>query len=307
MPVPAKKGDAFLRNRGFIVNYHLMLIPGVILLFIFSIVPMFGVAIAFQDYIPTKGIFRSEWVGWENFSYMFSLPDSRQIFVNTISIALMKIAAGLVVPFVFALLLNEARIVLFKRTIQTVVYLPHFMSWVILSGILINMLTLDGLVNQVLGWFGREPIMFLSSNTWFQPILVASDVWKEFGFSTIIYLAALTSVNASLYEAASIDGASRMQKLLYITIPALLPTVILLATLSLGNVLNAGFEQILNLYNPLVYETGDIIDTYVYRTGLQEMQFGLATAVGLLKSAVSFILILISYGLAYRYANYRIF
>ncbi|MBD2871837.1 sugar ABC transporter permease [Paenibacillus sp. IB182493] len=284
-----------------------MLIPGAVLLFIFSIVPMFGVAIAFQDYIPTKGIFASEWVGWENFGYMFSLPDSKQIFVNTISIALMKIAAGLVVPFVFALLLNEARIVLFKRTIQTVVYLPHFMSWVILSGILINMLTLDGLVNQILSWFGREPVMFLSSNAWFRPILVASDVWKEFGFSTIIYLAALTSINASLYEAASIDGASRLQKLLYITVPALLPTVILLATLSLGNVLNAGFEQILNLYNPLVYETGDIIDTYVYRTGLQEMQFGLATAVGLLKSAVSFILILISYGLAYRYANYRIF
>ena len=284
-----------------------MLLPGIILLILFSIIPMFGIVIAFQKFIPARGIFGSEWIGMENFKYMFILPDSALIFKNTIVIAVSKIIAGLAVPFLFALLLNEVRHAAFKRSVQTIVYLPHFLSWVILSGILINLLTLDGMVNGILSFMGFEPIMFLTSNIWFRPILVISDVWKEFGFSTIVYLAALASVNPSLYEAAAIDGAGRFQRLLHITVPGMLPVVILLATLSLGNVLNAGFEQVLNLYNPLVYETADIIDTYVYRTGLIEMQYGLATAVGLLKSVISFILIVASYFLAHRYANYRIF
>jgi putative aldouronate transport system permease protein len=299
-------GDA-MRNQSFIRNYHIMLMPGIALLIAFSVVPMFGIAIAFQDFQPTLGIFRSEWIGWENFEYMFALPDSRSIFVNTLVIASLKIVFGMAAPFFFALLLHEVVSTKFKRIVQTIVYLPHFMSWVILSGILINLLSLEGVVNQVVQWFGGNPILFLQSNVWFRVVLVASDVWKEFGFNTIIYIAALTSINANLYEAAAIDGASRFGRLLYITIPGLLPTVILLATLGLGNVLNAGFEQILNLYNPIVYETGDIIDTYVYRAGLLEIQYGLATAVGLLKSVVSFLLIAVSYLLAARFANYRIF
>jgi len=296
-----------MRNQTFIRNYHIMLMPGIALLFVFSVIPMFGIVIAFQDYQPTLGIFRSEWIGWENFEYMFALPDSRSIFVNTIVIATLKIAFGMAVPFLFALLLHEVMNMKFKRIVQTIVYLPHFMSWVILSGILVNLLSLEGIVNQVVQFFGRDSILFLQSNVWFRVVLVASDVWKEFGFNTIIYIAALTSINTNLYEAAAIDGASRFQRLLYITIPGLLPTVILLATLGLGNVLNAGFEQILNLYNPVVYETGDIIDTYVYRAGLLEIQYGLATAVGLLKSVVSLLLIAASYILAARFANYRIF
>ncbi|SFD50324.1 putative aldouronate transport system permease protein [Paenibacillus catalpae] len=302
-----RMGGDVMRNRAFIRNYHIMLMPGIALLFVFSVIPMFGIVIAFQDFQPTLGIFRSEWVGWENFEYMFALPDSRVVFVNTIIIASLKIVFGMAVPFTFALLLHEVINMKFKRIVQTIVYLPHFMSWVILSGIMINLLSLDGVVNQAVHLFGGEPIMFLQSNSWFRGVLVASDVWKEFGFNTIIYVAALTSINTNLYEAAAIDGASRFQRLLYITIPSLLPTVILLATLSLGNVLNAGFEQILNLYNPIVYQTGDIIDTYVYRAGLQEIQYGLATAVGLLKSIVSFLLIAVSYVLAARFANYRIF
>lgn len=284
-----------------------MLLPGIALLLVFSVIPMLGIVIAFQDFQPTLGIFRSDWVGWENFQYMFDLPDSRTIFVNTLSIASLKIVAGMAVPFVFALMLHEVMNMKFKRIVQTIVYLPHFMSWVILSGILVNLLSLEGIVNQIVQWFGGQEIMFLQSNSWFRVILVASDVWKEFGFNTIIYIAALTSINASLYEAAAIDGANRFQRLLHITIPGLLPTIILLATLSLGNVLNAGFEQILNLYNPVVYQSGDIIDTYVYRAGLLEIQYGLATAVGLLKSIVSFLLIAVSYLLAARFANYRIF
>lgn len=284
-----------------------MLLPGIALLLVFSVIPMIGIVIAFQDFQPTLGILRSDWVGWENFQYMFDLPDSRTIFVNTLSIASLKIVAGMAVPFVFALMLHEVMNMKFKRIVQTIVYLPHFMSWVILSGILVNLLSLEGIVNQIVQWFGGQEIMFLQSNSWFRVILVASDVWKEFGFNTIIYIAALTSINASLYEAAAIDGANRFQRLLHITIPGLLPTIILLATLSLGNVLNAGFEQILNLYNPVVYQSGDIIDTYVYRAGLLEIQYGLATAVGLLKSIVSFLLIAVSYLLAARFANYRIF
>ncbi len=296
-----------MNNRAFVWNYHFMLLPGILLLIVFSIVPMFGITIAFQDYQPTVGILRSKWIGWENFTYMYSLPDSKLILVNTLSIAIMKIIAGQVIAFTFALLLHEVLHVKFKRIIQTIVYLPHFLSWVILSGVLINILSLDGIVNQMIRWFGGDPIMFLQSNSWFRAIVVSSDVWKEFGFSTIIYIAALTSINPNLFEAAAIDGANRFQRLQYVTIPGLLTTIILLLTLSLGNVLNAGFEQILNLYNPIVYESGDIIDTYVYRAGLIETQYGLATAVGLLKSVVSFLLIALSYGLASRYANYRIF
>jgi putative aldouronate transport system permease protein len=284
-----------------------MLIPGIILLIMFSIVPMFGIVISFQNFIPTKGVWHSPWVGFDNFKYMFLLPDSMQILKNTIVIAISKILLGLIVPFIFSLLLNEVRHVLFKRSIQTIVYLPHFLSWVILSGIFLNFFTLNGFINGLLQWFGIDPIMFLTSNFWFRPILVVSDVWKEFGFSTIVYLAAITSISTTLYEAAAIDGANRFKQLMHITIPSMTPIVILLTTLSLGNVLNAGFEQILNMYNPMVYSSSDIIDTYVYRIGLQEMQYGLATAVGLLKSVISFVLIVFSYKLAYKYANYRIF
>ncbi|MCQ6558435.1 ABC transporter permease [Paenibacillus mendelii] len=296
-----------MRNRSFIVNYHLMLLPGIILLFIFSIIPMFGIVIAFQDFIPGIRIWEQDWIGLENFKFMMDIPDSKQVFINTIVIATSKIVVGTFVPIIFALLLHEVRVSWFKRFVQTIVYLPHFMSWVILAGIMVSMLSLDGVMNMIFKLFGFEPVMFLASNTWFRPIVVGSDVWKEFGFSAIVYLAALTGINPSLYEAAEIDGANRFRKLIHITLPGITPTIVLLVTLSLGNVLNAGFDQIFNLYNPLVYSSGDIIDTYVYRMGLIENQYGLATAVGLLKSVVAIILIMISYKLASKYANYRIF
>ncbi|TVY03096.1 ABC transporter permease [Cohnella terricola] len=289
------------------VHYHMMLLPGLLLLVVFSIIPMAGIVMAFQDFKIGLGIWRSPWIGLQNFKYLFELSDSRVIFYNTIFIAVFKIIGNLFVPLTFAILLNELRGRIFKRFVQTVVYLPHFLSWVILSGIIVEMTTTDGLVNQVVKAFGGEPIIFLASNQWFPFILISSDVWKEFGFGTIIYLAALTGINPALYEAAVIDGASRPQQIRYITLPLLVPTFILLATLSIGNVLNAGFDQVFNLYNPLVYESGDIIDTYVYRAGLINAQFGLATAVGLMKSVISFLLIIVSYTLASRFANYRIF
>ncbi|MCJ8013631.1 ABC transporter permease subunit [Paenibacillus sp. KQZ6P-2] len=296
-----------MRSSKRIISYHLMLLPGMLILILFSIIPMFGVVIAFQDFIPGIPIFKQSWAGLDNFTFMFQLPDSRRIFLNTIIIASMKMIAGIIVPVTFALFLNEVRTRWFKRWVQTVVYLPHFISWVILSGIMVSMLSLDGIMNRMLSLFGVEPIMFLASNTWFRYIIVGSDIWKEFGFSAIVYLAALAGINPSLYEAAAIDGAGRYRQLRHVTLPGIISTVILLSTLSLGNILNAGFDQVFNLYNPLVYSTGDIIDTYVYRIGLVDGQYGLATAVGLLKSVIAIILIALSYKLAAKFANYRIF
>ncbi|UVI31270.1 ABC transporter permease [Paenibacillus spongiae] len=296
-----------MKHKMFQKHYHLMLLPGMILLLIFSIIPMVGIVLAFQDFKMGLGITKSPWVGFDNFKYMFEMKDSKTIFFNTINIAFWKIIANSLVPLTFAILLNEVRKFAFKRWVQTIVYLPHFLSWVILSGIIIDLLSLDGVVNNALQAFGMEPIMFLGSNSLFPWIIVSSDVWKEFGFNAIIYLAALTGINMTLYEAAEIDGATWLQKLRYVTLPGIAPTIVLLGTLSIGNILNAGFDQIFNLYNPLVYESGDIIDTYVYRVGIVQAQFGLATAVGLMKSVIGLILIVISYRLAARFANYRIF
>jgi len=296
-----------VRGGGYAKHYYIMLLPGLVWLIMFSIVPMFGIAIAFQDFNPVRGIMQSDWVWFENFEYMFELRDSRSIFLNTISIAVMKIIGNLFVPLVFALLLNELRIAIMKRWIQTIVYLPHFLSWVILGGIVLDIFSYEGPVNQIVKALGGEPTLFFGRADLFPILVVASDIWKEFGFNTIIYLAALTGINPALYEAAGIDGASRLRCLWHVTLPGIRTTAVLLAILSMGNVLNAGFDQIFNLYNPLVYSTGDIIDTWVYRTGLLDMQYELATAVGLLKSVIGFVLISISYYIAYRFANYRIF
>lgn len=287
--------------------YQAMLLPGMVLLFIFSIIPMFGVVIAFQNYYPSKGILGSSWVGLRNFRYMLSLPTFTQIFSNTVIIAVAKIVMGIVVPVLYSLLLNEVRHVGFKRTIQTAIYLPHFLSWVILSNIVTNIVALDGVVNSLIRLFGGKEIYFMASPEWFRWILVISDIWKEAGFGTVVYLAAITAIDPTLYEAAAIDGAGKIKRIIHVTLPGMAPTIVLMATLALGRVMDAGFDQVFNMYNPLVYETGDIIDTYVYRTGLVGAKYGLATAVGVVKSVISFALIVVSYRLADRYAGYRIF
>jgi putative aldouronate transport system permease protein len=290
------------------VPLHLMILPGLIIVLIFCYGPMVGLVIAFQNFMPSKGLFGSDWVGLDNFRYVYSLPETFVVIRNTIYIAVMKIIAGLVIPLITSLLLNEVRKVFFKRMVQTVIYLPHFLSWVILSGILIDVLSpTTGMVNAAMVWLGFSKIFFLGNAGWFPYVMVITDVWKEFGFSTIVYLAALTSINPALYEAAVLDGANRWKQTLHITIPGMLPIIVLLTTLSLGQVLNAGFDQIFNMYSPSVYATGDILDTYVYRLGLGNGQFGVATAVGIFKSVISLFMISISYVLAYRLANYRIF
>lgn len=296
-----------MKRKKHTLPYHLMLAPGMILLFIFSIIPMFGIIIAFQKYEPVKGILGSAFIGLDNFKRLFLIPDSKQIIFNTVFIAIFKMALNIVVPLFFAVVLNECRKKAFKRFVQTVVYLPNFLSWVIVAVMLSNMFGPTGIINGILGMFGHEPILFLASNSWFRPLMIGSDVWKGFGYGAIVYLAAIMNIDSALYEAADIDGATRMQKIKKITVPMILPTVILMATLSLGNVLNAGFDQIINTYSPLVYETGDIIDTYVYRMGLVQLQYSFGTAVGLLKSVISFLLIVVSYKLADKFAGYRIF
>jgi putative aldouronate transport system permease protein len=284
-----------------------MVLPGLLFLLFFSYIPMFGIIIAFQRFMPARGILGSRFIGLANFQYMFDLPNVGQVFFNTVLIACGKIALGIIVPVIFALLLSEVTNILFKRIVQTIVYLPNFLSWVILGSIFKQMLSLTGLINRVIMDLGYEPIQFLADGTWMRVIIIGTDVWKGFGFGTIVYLAAILAISPSLYEAAIIDGANRLQRILHVTIPCIAPTIILMATLSLGSVLNAGFDQIFNMYNDLVYESIDIIDTFVYRIGLINMQYGLSAAVGLLKSIISSILIVLSYFLASKYANYRIF
>lgn len=291
-------------------QFHLMILPSLLFLIVFAYLPMAGIVMAFQDFkLLGGGIFGSPWVGLENFRTMFEREDSLQVIWNTFFIAALKIIFNLLAPFTFAILLNEVRKAFLSRTIQTLVYLPHFLSWVILGGILLNILSTDGgLVNRALeSIFGIKPIFFLGEGNWFRFTVIASEVWKEFGYGTIVFLAALANINPSLYEAAEVDGASRWKQTLHITIPSLIPMAVVVGTLSLGNILNAGFDQIFNLYNPLVYEKGDIIDTFVYRTAIMEGKFGFATAVGLFKSIVSMALIVISYRIAYKVANYRVF
>lgn len=284
-----------------------MLIPGMIFLFLFSILPMFGIVIAFEDFKPAKGVFGSNWVGLKWFEYMFKMPDTWEIFSNTLIIAVAKIILNLIVPLIFAIMLSEVPGKHFRKFVQTVTYMPHFLSWVILAGILTNFLSLEGVVNSVVELFGGNPIQFLASNEWFRKILVISDTWKGFGYSSIVYLAAIMNIDQQLYEAAAMDGAGRFQRIIHVTIPGMMPIIMLMLTLSLGNVLSANFDQVFNLYSPVVYKTGDIIDTWVYRSGLLGYQYSLATAVGLLKSVVSTVLIVVSYKLADKFAGYRIF
>lgn len=288
---------------------HLMLIAPLLVIFVFSYVPMAGIVIAFQRFIPARGLFGDQkWVGFENFTYVFQLPSVLRALKNTIVIAFLKIVFGQLTPIVFALLINELFNVKLKKTIQTSIYLPHFLSWVILAGVLIDILSPRyGLLNRLLGAFGIEPVFFLGDNDWFQFTMVVTHVWKEFGFGTIIYLAAITTIDPQQYEAAHIDGASRWRQMWHITLPGMTMIIVLIAVLNLGDVLNAGFEQIFNLYSPQTYESGDILDTLIYRLGLLEAQFGPSTAIGLFKSVVSLLFISVSYVLAYRLANYRVF
>lgn len=298
----AKKGGRYQQSA-----YHLMLLPGMIFLIIFHIVPLGGLIMAFQNFVPSKGLLHSKFVGLKNFERLFKLPTFWSVLRNTIIISVSKLILVTIAAIVFAILLNECRNVRFKKLVQTTVYLPHFLSWVILAVMFSNLFSYTGIINQIAGLFGKEPTMYMISNDWFRKILIGSEVWKEFGYSAIVYVAAMVGIDPTLYEAASMDGAGRLKRIWYITMPGILPTIVLMATLNMGKILSSGFDQVFNLYSPLVYKTGDIIDTYVYRMGLVDLQYSNGTAVGLFKSLISFVLLVVTYKLADRYAGYRVF
>lgn len=286
---------------------YLMILPPLLLLIVYNYGPMLGLVMAFQKFTPTEGFFNSQWVGLANFKRIFSLPDVPQVIFNTFNIAILKIIFDTLAAIVIAILLNEVVSRVFKRTVQTIIYFPYFLSWVILGGILRDILAADGLVNTFLGVFGVEPVSFLQTKAIFPWVLVITEVWQITGFGTIVFLAAITGINPSLYEAAAIDGAGRFKQTIHITLPGMMTTIVVMCILSMGSILNAGFDQILNLYSPLVYSTGDVIDTWVYRAGLQQAQYSLAAAFGLFRSVVSLVLVSLSYYIAYKKADYRVF
>lgn len=286
---------------------HVMLLGPIILLIVFAYAPMFGVVIAFQDFKPWLGFTRSKWIGLEHFETLLIYPDSQQVIINTVIIAVAKLITKFIAPFLFAIFLNEIKQKTYKKIVQTCVYLPHFLSWVVLGSVFLDVFSYTGIVNKMLSAFGIEPIMFMARGNWARFVLVLTDTWQDFGYGVIVYLAAITNADPALYEAAQIDGANRFRQCLTVTIPAMVPIAVVIGTMSLGKVLNAGFDQIFNMYNPLIYSHVDVIDTFVYRTGIIDGKFGFSTAIGLFKSVISLILILISYLLAYRFADYRIF
>lgn len=284
----------------------MLLVPAFFVV-LFNYIPLYGLTIAFQDFDPSKGFTGSNWVGLKWFKLAFEMPDFILILRNTFVIAVGKILLAQIASIIFALLLNEIQNRFTKKAIQTITYFPHFLSWVIIGGIFTDMLMNKGIINQFLGLFGIQPIFFLGSNEWFQPTMISLEVWKEFGWGAIIYLAAITGINPELYEAATMDGAGKLKQVWHVTLPGVSGIMVMMAVLSIGNVLNAGFEQILVMYNPAVYQTGDILDTFIYRQGLLDAQYSLSTAIGLFKSIISLILTLTANYLATRFTNYRIF
>ena len=299
--MPVKK--SYLSNLFTYIYKHkymyLMMLPMIAYYIIFHYAPMYGASIAFKKFNPMTGILDSPWIGLTHFKQLFSLSKFYEVTWNTIRISFIRIIFGFPVPLIVALMLNEVKSSVLKRSIQTAIYIPHFISWVVLGGILVNLLsTQTGIVNGIIKALGFPAIPFLTSQTYFVPTLVVSMIWKTFGWNTIIYLAALAGVDPQLYEAATVDGAGRWRQLFHITLPCIQSTIIVLLILRIGSIMQAGFEQIFVLYHPGVYRVADIIDTYVYRMGLSEGRFELATAVGLFKSVVNFVMIVMANKLA---------
>lgn len=276
---------------------YVMLIPGLLFLIIYKFLPLYGITIAFKDYNiflgsnPIDAIHLSPWVGWKHFETLFANEDFYRVLGNTLIINFYKIIFLFPIPILASIMLNEIRNHLYKKTVQTLIYIPYFFSWVIVFGIFYSLLGTYGMLNQVLKNFGVAPINFFGNKQYFRSVLVFTEGWKEVGWNTVIYLAAISAIDPTLYEAARVDGASRFKQIWHITIPGLLPTIVLMLIMKVGYILDTGFEQILIMYNPMVYEVADVIQTYVYRIGLGQMDFSLSTALGLFNAVVAFILI----------------
>ncbi|MEK3724287.1 ABC transporter permease [Paenibacillus sp. FSL H8-0034] len=274
---------------------YILLIPCVIYFLIFNYFPMYGVIIAFKDFNFAKGIVGSPWIGFDNFRYMFGLSDFYTVFWNSLYLSMLRLVFGFPFPILLALLLNEMRNRTYQRVTQTIIYLPHFISWVVIGGILVNFLSPSwGIVNIFLKQIGMEPIFFLADNDYFRPLVIISSIWKESGWESILYLAAMVSINTELYEAASIDGANRLQKMRYVTMPGIKSTIVILLILRLGQIMGNGFEQIFVLQNPLNLGVSEVFETYVYRVGLIGGRFSFGTTVGLFTSVIGLIFLLAS-------------
>ena len=289
-----KKGRRRANIRQVKMNWdlYLLLVPGLLFLLIFKYTPMYGVLIAFQDFNIFKGIGGSEWVGFANFTKLIGSADFYGVFANTLIISLMKLIINFPLPIILALLLNEINSLWYKKVMQTVIYMPHFLSWVIVGGIFVTILSPStGVVNRMIASAGGETVSFMMSNLWFRWILVISAAWKEIGWGAIVYIAAISGINQEIYEAAKIDGAGRFRTMLSITVPNIASAIVLMFILRVSSVLEAGTEQILIMYSSPVYKTADVIGTYVYRMGLGKMEYSFSTAVGLFNSIVGLILV----------------
>lgn len=272
---------------------YLLLLPGIVFLIIFRYIPIFGNVIAFMDYNPYDAS-QNVWVGLKHFQDLLTRPQFLQVFGNTLYISILKMVCGFPVPIILALMMNEMKNLKFKKVAQTLLYLPYFISWVVLAGLIMNMLDPDtGLVTSIINSISGEQVQVLTDTRYFVPMLIVTDIYKGAGWGTIIYFAALSGIDPQLYEAAEIDGARKWKQLLHITLPSITPTIVVMLILSCNNIVNAGFDQIFMLYSALVFSVADIIDTYVYRIGIQNADYSFSTAAGLFKSVIALVMILI--------------
>ena len=288
--------------------FYVLLLPGLVYFILFKYLPMWGIVMAFQNYQPFVGIWKSKWVGLQHFEYFFNEPDFWMLLRNTLYIALLDLVVFFPITIVLALLLNEVRKELFKRFVQTMVYIPHFVSWVVIVGISYTFLTTEGgILNDLFASFGWEKVNFLMSEFWFRPLIITQLIWKDAGWGTIIFLAALAGIDPSLYESSRLDGANRFQQMLHITIPSIRSVIVILLILRLGNFLDLGFEQIFLMLNALNREVGEVFDTYVYVVGIQQGQFSYSAAVGLFKSVVGLVLVMGANTLAKKFGEEGIY
>lgn len=302
MPVKSRRLYAYWKFR----NIYLMILPGIVYYLTFHYLPMAGIVVAFKDYEPYLGIWKSDWVSFKHFQHFFDSYYFWPLIRNTVMINVLKFLFGLPAPIAFALLLNEVRNQVFKRVVQTFSYFPHFISWIVVIGIMVDLFSPSiGFVNKVIQWFGHEPIDFLMDKSYFYPMVVLSSVWKDFGWGSILYLAAISGIDPQLYEAATVDGAGRWRKMLHITFPSLIPVVVIIMILNIGNMLNADFMQILALVGDkaFLYDIGDVIDTYVYREGLLHAQYSFTAAVGIFKGIVGLMLVIMVNRLAKQFGQ----
>lgn len=283
--------------------YYLMVLPGVIYFLVFKYIPMMGSVIAFQDYSVFKGVLDSEWVGLKHFKALINYPDFRRIFTNTLVLGLCKTVLIFPIPVVLSLMLNEIKNLRLKKTIQTAVYIPYFLSWVIVGGLIFDIFGVGGLFNNIRNSLGLNNLLAMQKESWFRPIYIISSIWKDAGWGTVVYLAAISGIDPALYESAAMDGASRFARMKYITFPLLVPTILTLFLLNIGSFLELGFEQVFNLLTPMTYSVGDIFDTYVYRVGIQQAQYSFTTAVGLFQSTIGLIMVVTFNKLANKFSD----